>query len=134
MDFLGRSKKKEAKVFPAQKQFTNVPSELERLCGDDKESYEALAHTMFLDPTKIDTPMKEAAEKAKKFEKEKNLNRARTWYDIAGGLAIHEGNIKKVSEYFSESERISGKKYPIVEIAEKAVAIAQEYYKKHLKS
>lgn len=108
-------------------------SELEKLCGDDKVSYEALQHTMFLDPRKISTPMKVAVENARKFEKEKNLGRARIWYDIAGGLAIYEGDTKKVMELFNESERISGMKYPILKDAEKAVAKAQEYYKKNLK-
>jgi hypothetical protein len=108
-------------------------SELEKLCGDDKVSYEALQHTMFLDPRKISTPMKVAVENARKFEKEKNLGRARIWYDIAGGLAIYEGDARKVMELFNESERISGIKYPILKDAEKAVAKAQEYYKKNLK-
>jgi len=108
-------------------------SELEKLCGDDKVSYEALQHTMFLDPRKISTPMKVAVENARKFEKEKNLGRARIWYDIAGGLAIYEGDARKVMELFNESERISGMKYPILKDAEKAVAKAQEYYKKNLK-
>lgn len=108
-------------------------SELEKLCGDDKVSYEALQHTMFLDPRKISTPMKAAVENARKFEKEKNLGRARIWYDIAGGLAIYEGDARKVMELFNESERISGMKYPILKDAEKAVAKAQEYYKKNLK-
>lgn len=109
-------------------------SDLEQLCGDDKQTYEALHHTMFLDPRKIGASMKEAAENARKFTKERNLARARIWYDIAGGLAIYEGDVKKVIEFFSESQKISGLKYPIVVDADKAVAKAQEFYKKHLKS
>ena len=109
-------------------------SDLEQLCGDDKQTYEALHHTMFLDPRKIGASMKEAAENARKFTKERNLGRARIWYDIAGGLAIYEGDVKKVVEFFSESQKISGLKYPIVVDADKAVAKAQEFYKKHLKS
>jgi hypothetical protein len=89
---------------------------------------------MFLDPRKIGTSMKEAAENAKKFEKDRNLGRARIWYDIAGGLAIYEGDAKKVVEFFREAEKISGIKYPILKSTEKAVAKAQEYYKKHLKA
>jgi len=108
-------------------------SELEQICEGDKETYEALLQTMFLDPRKIDAPIKDAADNAKKFEKEKNPARARIWYDIAGGLAIYQGNAKKVTEYFGESQRISKMQYPILKNTEKAVTKAQEYYKKCLK-
>lgn len=128
MGFLGKEKK-DNKAHAESARITA----LEQLCGEDKETYEALRHTMFLDPRKVGASMKEAAEKAKKFEKEKNSSRARLWYDIAGGLAIYEGNAKKVAEFFAESERISGIEYPIVKKAEKAVVKAQEYYKAYLK-
>jgi alkyl hydroperoxide reductase subunit AhpC len=36
-------------------------------------------------------------------------------------------------EFFGQSEKISGMKYPILKDAEKAIAKAQEYYKEHLK-
>jgi hypothetical protein len=111
-----------------------LASELGKLCGDDKETYEALLHSMFLDPRKIEISMKDAAENAKKYEKAKDLLRAKISYEIAGGLAIYEGNAKKVVEYFSECERLSNLKYPILKNPEKATAVAQEYYKKHLKS
>jgi len=129
---LGLFRKKEVKKgIETQK----VITEIERLCGDDKETYEALLHTMFLDPRKIEMTTKEAAENAKKFEKAKNLMRAKTWYEIAGGLAIYEGNVKKVVEFFSESERLTpDTKHPILKNPEKAVAIAQEYYKNYLKA
>jgi hypothetical protein len=109
-------------------------SDLEQLCGGDKETYEALLSTMFLDPRKISIPMAEAAENAKRLEKAKNLFRARIWYEIAGGLAIYEGDPKKVAEYFSAGERVSGLHYSIAKNPEKAVAIAKEYYQKHLKA
>jgi len=112
---------------------TKTISKLKQLCGDDKETYEALFNTMFLDPKKVGTSMKEAADNAKKFEKEKDFVRAKTWYEIAGGLAIYEGNVKKVVEFFSEIERISpDTKYTILKNPEKAVAKAQEYYKQYL--
>ena len=125
-------KKKEKKVNIETKE---TITELEEFCGDDKETYEALHHTMFLDPRKIGTSMKEAAENAKKYEKEKDFVKARTWYEIAGGLAIYEGNVEKVVEFFRETEKISpDMKYPILKNPEKAIEKAQEYYKKHLKA
>ena len=127
-----RKKKKEEKNTDIE--HTKIITELEQLCGDDKETYEALLNTMFLDPRKSGTSMKEAAENAKKYEKAKDLVKARMWYEIAGGLAIYEGNVKKVVEFFSEIEKISpDTKYTILKNPEKAVAKAQEYYKQYLK-
>ena len=114
---------------------TKIITELDQLCREDKETCEALLNSMFLDPRKIGTSMKEAAENAKKFEKAKDFIGARVWYEIAGGLAIYEGNVKKVAEFYSECEKIlPGIKYPILKNPEKAVAKAQEYYEKHLKA
>ncbi len=129
MNFGKHENKKDEKLVEV---VTRV-SELEQICEGDKEIYEALLQTMFLDPRKIDTPIKDAADNAKKLEKEKNLARARIWYDIAGGLAIYQRNTKKVTEYFGESQRISKTQYPILKSTEKAVTKAQEYYKKYLK-
>jgi hypothetical protein len=126
---LGFGKKEEKHAETAK-----TLSDLEQICENDKEAYEALYHTMILNPKKVDTSLKDAIENAKRFEKEKNMTRARIWYDIAGGLAIYEGNAKKVVELFSEAEKLSGIKYPILKNAEKAVVKAQEYYKKHLKT
>jgi hypothetical protein len=107
-------------------------SDLEQLCGGDKETYDALSPVLFLDPRKIAVPAKQAAENAKKSEKEKDLVSARMWYEIAGGLAIYEGNVEKVVEYYEGAQRVTGKKYLILENPEKAVTKAQEYYKKYL--
>jgi len=130
LDKLGLRKKEEE-----QKETKNIiaKSELEELCGNDKETYEALFNTMFLDPRKTQISMKEAAEKARKFEKEKDLITARVWYEIAGSMAIYEGNVKKVEEFFSKCEKLSPeRKYKILKNPKKAVAKAQEYYKKYL--
>jgi len=111
-----------------------VTTDLERLCGDDKETFEALKQSMFLDPRKLETSLKDAAEKAKKGEKEKTPMLATQLYEIAGGLSIYEGDAKKVVEYFSKCEKLSPqRKYPILNNPEKAIAKAQEYYKKFLK-
>jgi hypothetical protein len=126
-----RRKKKEEKVnVESEKSLT----ELEEICGGDQETYEALLNTMFLDPRKLDVSMSDAVKKAKNLEKAKDFLRARVWYEIAGGLAIYEADVKKVTEYFSRCEKISPEmKYPILKNPKKAVAKAQEYYKKYLK-
>jgi ribosomal protein S19 len=128
LDLIKRKKSESVEIKTEQRQVT----ELERLCGDDKETYEALFNTMFLDPRKIGVTMEEAAETARKFEKGNDLVRAKVWYQIAGGLAIYKGDVKKVIEYFSKCEKLSGVSYPILKNPEKAVAKAQEYYREFL--
>jgi hypothetical protein len=124
-------KEEETKVDTKEKMTTN----LDRVVGNDKETYDALAKAMFLDPRKVGMSMEEAAENAKKAEKNRELTRAAIWYRVAGGLAIYENNPEKVEEYFGKSEKLwPERKYPIVKNAEKPVAVAQEYYKKFLKS
>jgi len=133
LNLFRRRKKREKEELEVES--TKLMTELEHLCGDDKETYEALLDTMFLDPRKIETSMKEAAENARRFEKEKNFVKANVWYKIAGGLAIYEGNVKKVVEFFGECERISpSTKYSIIKNPERAVTKAHEYYEKHLKA
>lgn len=132
LDFFKKKEKKEENKIEIESQ--RSITELEKLCGDDIETYEALLDTMFLDPRKVGVSVKEAAENAKKFEKEKDLIKARVWYQIAGGLAIYEGDVEKVVEYFSKCEKLSGASYPILKNPQKAVAKAQEYYEKFLKA
>jgi len=106
---------------------------LEQICGSDKETYQALSY-MFLDPRKIEVSLKEAFDNAKKAEKEKDLTSARMWYEVAGGLALYQDDTEKVVEYYGDAERVTGEKYLIVNNSDKAVAKAQEYYKKYLVS
>ena len=122
------SKKKDEKNAVRPRIFT----QLEQLCADDKETYEALAPVMFLDPRKVETTVKQAAENAKRFEKEKDFVSARMWYEVAGGLSLYEGNAKKVVEYYGSAERVTGGTYLILKSPDKAVAKAQEYYSKYL--
>jgi len=102
--------------------------------ANSQETYEALRNTMFLDPRKVDISLSDAAEQAKQHEKEGDLVKAKVWYEIAGGLAIHKGDVKKVAEYFKKCEGVAqGTKYTILKNPEEAVAKAQEYYKQFLK-
>lgn len=136
LGLLDRFRKKRKKEKPLENvETTKSLTELEQLCQDDRETYEALANIMFLDPRKIGVSMKDAAEKARESEKAKDRVKAKTWYQIAGGLAIYEGDVAKVKGYFSRCEKISPEtKYLILKNPEKAVAKAQEYYKKYLQT
>ncbi|MFQ5758363.1 MAG: hypothetical protein ACE5IF_01650 [Candidatus Bathyarchaeia archaeon] len=130
--FLDRFRKK--KVEEETVEEIKEMSDLERVCMDDKEAYEALRGTMFLDPRNIGASMKEAEKKAKDLEKKGDKLRAGTWYETAGGLAIYEGDVKKVKKYFGKCAELSpDRDYTILKIPERAVSKAQEYYQKHLK-
>jgi hypothetical protein len=110
------------------------PTELQMVCGGDREVYQALSHVMFLDPTKIRMTMEEAVKKANEFEKEGDKLKAKIHYEIAGGLAIYKGDVAKVKQYFGKAQKLSKKeKYYILKVPEKAVAKAQEYYRQYLK-
>ena len=127
LDKLLRRKKTE------EKSPEETTTELEKFLANDKETYEALRRTMLLDPKKVEVSMKEAVEKAKELEKLGDALRARVWYEVAGGLAIYERDIKKVKEYFSKCAKLSPNvEYPILKNTEGAVQKAQEYYKKYL--
>ena len=131
MGFLDRFRKKKVEE---EKGEVKEMSDLEKICMDDKEVYEALRGTMLLDPRKIEASMKEAIEKAKNLEKKGDKLEARTWYHIAGGLAIYQGDVKKVKKCFSKCTELSpDSEYTILKIPERAVNKAQEYYQKHLK-
>ncbi len=124
--------KKEEKIEEKPKEEVKI-TELEEVCGEDKEIYEALYQTMFLDPRKIGISIQEAYKNAKRYEESGDLTRAALWYRIAGGLAIYQENIKKVKEYFRKCEELLGISFPILKNPEKAVSKAKEYYQKYLK-
>jgi hypothetical protein len=104
---FGRRKEEKKSSVPAVHKAEKI-SELEKLAGDDKMTYEALAQVMFLDPRKVEASMKEAVDNAKKAENDGDIAKAGMWYEVAGGLAIYEGNVKKVVEYYSEARRFLG--------------------------
>jgi len=132
MGLLDRFRRKAKKKQVAEVE--KITTDFEEFCGKDKDVYEALHKIMFLDPRKIKVPMSEAEEKAKLFEKQEDVQEARIWYDIAGGLAIYEGDVEKVKRYFGKSAKLSSESdYPILKIPEKAVRKAGEYYRKIFK-
>jgi len=135
LDKLFRKKREseEIKKETSKNETETSISLLEEICRDDPETYEALYDVMFLDPTRIETTLKEAASKAKELEKSGEASRAAFYYQIAGGLALYEGDVSKVKEYFSKCEELTKKKFKILKNPEKAVEKAQEYYKRYLK-
>lgn len=126
-----RRKKKEEKKINVESEKSST--ELEEFLGGDPETYKALSNTLFLDPRKIGESMDEAVKEAQKSEKAQDFVKAKVWYEIAGGLAIYEGDAKKVKQYFGKCKEISPEtEYPILKKPEEAIAKAKEYYKKYL--
>jgi len=89
---------------------------------------------MFLDPRKIDVNIEQAVSNGEKAEDEKDVASARMWYQVAGGLALYQGDTKKVAQFYGEAQRVTGQKYTILNDPDKAVAKAQQYYKQYLVS
>lgn len=127
--FGGKEKKGELQKPEEKKTLTD----LELICGDEKEVYEALSEAMLLHPRRKTESMEEAARAAEKFKEAGDIRNAVMWFRVAGGLAIYKGNVEKVRKFFTECQQLSGEPYPIIKIAKKAVQKAQEYYQKYLK-
>jgi len=133
LGILDRMRGKKPKEEKPKEEVKKVTTDLEKICSDDKEAYEALRKTMLLDPRKTEVTIKEAEDKAKAFEQKGDAPMATTWYQLAGGLAIYKGDIKNVKKYFGKCAELSpNASYTILKIPERAVAKAQEYYQKHL--
>ena len=113
LEKLFKKKKKEEEIRKTEK----TETELETLCGEDTEVYEALYTTILLHPQALSTSMEEAAERGD--------------YGTAGGLALWKGDLQKVKEYFGKKAEQNGKKLKILEIPERAIKKAQEYYTKY---
>ena len=133
MGILGWLKRKGKKRAAEEKKLsveteTGEP-DLKKICSDDPEAYEALYDTMFLTPDRIGKSSGEAAGEAEKREEEGDIVGAAANYRIAGGLAIYEGNIEKVKRYFGRYAELTGRSMKILEIPERAVEKAREYYR-----
>jgi len=124
---------KKPKEEKPKEEVKKVATDLEKICSDDKEAYDALYKTMLLDPKKTEVTIKEAEEKAKAFVQKGDASKATIWYQLAGGLAIYKGDVKQVKKYFGKCAELSpNASYTILKIPERAVAKAQEFYQKHL--
>ena len=103
--------------------------DLKEICKDDPEAYEALYDTMLLSPELAGKSSEEVAKEAEKQEEKGDIFSAAAKYRIAGGLAIYEGDIEKVKRYFSKYAELTGRSMKILEIPERAVEKAREYYR-----
>jgi tetratricopeptide (TPR) repeat protein len=111
------------------------------LFGDDKQLCDAVSFTVSADPTTlIQAGANHYVELAKSYEKGKDPNPriAGAHYWNAGRVAMFEGNLDLARECFLKYAELNPdspfvdhfKFYKKKESAEKALKVAQEYYKK----
>jgi len=129
-DWFRRRRKAPEAEKPSEKEgVEKAEPDLKAICSDDPEAYKALFDTMFLTPERIGKSSEEAAEEAKKCEEKEDIVGAAANYRIAGGLAIYEGDVEKVKRYFGRYAELTGRSMKILEIPERAVEKAKEYYR-----
>jgi len=112
---------------------------LDELCRGNKELREALGRTLLLNPeAMVKEGIESHVEKAEEYEEAQRTTNARIEYQVAGQIALHDGKLPQVQKLFKKAAEIEpdspyvkafeyfGKK----ENAEKAIAVAQEFYAK----
>jgi hypothetical protein len=141
---LGIFKKKETKKTGEAKTTPSKDTLLTELCKGDNELYDALSRTLLLnvESTKSSGGIDARVEKAQEYEKTKDFVRARVEYQVAGELALYEGKVANVQKFFKKAAEVdpSSSFKNIFEYlakkenAEKAVAVAKEYYSRSAKT
>ena len=137
---LGIFKKKEKEVKKTEEAGATPSKDtlLTELCKGDNELCNALSRTLLLniESTKRGGGIDARVEKAQEYEKAKDFVRARAEYQVAGELAMYEGKATNVQKFFKKAAEVdpSNSFKNIFEFlakkenAEKAVAVAHEYY------
>ena len=130
-----RRKKKEEKeeAQPTQKTL------LEELCGGDSELYKVLSRTILLNPEMTAKDgINSYAEKAQQHEKTGDYAEARVAYQLAGEISLYEGKLTQTQKFFKKAAEVDPnyvnrkvfEYYSKKENAERALAVAKEYYRK----
>lgn len=132
--------KKKEQTQPRATMIESPLTELEKLCGSDKELYLTLERTLIfrVPPSPlIDLEIKNAVAKAEVFEKDGDKISARVFYKQAGDLAIYKGDLAEVQKYYTKCLEVDpewlGKsmlEFFFGPKAEKAMKTAEKYYSK----
>jgi len=140
LGIFGKKEKKEKtkEISKEQAHEKTQESLLEKLCKGDNELLDILSRTVLIDPemTKNQAGVDARAESAQEYEKNKDNIRARVEYHTAGELALYEGKTALVQKYFKKAAEVDPayaqrnvfEFFSKKENAEKAVAVAREYY------
>jgi poly-D-alanine transfer protein DltD len=127
-------KKEETEVKTAEPTQKTV---LEKLCGNDRELFNALSRTIMLNPeATVKEGMESYNEKAHEHEKAGNNMRARIAYQVAGEIALYEGKISEVQKFFKKAAE-ADPNYVQVKVfeylakkgnTERAIAVSHQFY------
>lgn len=122
-------KKEKIEEKKEEKVVTRKPSLLKRVCDGDEEAYEALREALaFKRPS---DPVDELLKKASASEEAGDpLGIAGQYYRTLGQISLADGDIEGVKGHFKKAQELTGKRYSILEIPERAVSKAKEYYQK----
>jgi len=131
-----RKKKKEEQTELKQPRQKTL---LEELCGNDRELYEVLSRTILLNPkTALNEGTDSYVEKAQTHEKDGNLTQARIAYQMAGQISLYKGKLQQVQRFFKKAAEVEPEYsssaffefFDKKENAERAIAVAKEFYTK----
>lgn len=111
---------------------------LDELCKGDVELRDVLSRTLLINPRMSEEAggIDSHAKRAQEHEKKQEPVRARIEYQLAGELALYEGKLAQIQKYFKKATEVDPN-YPQKNVfeffvkkenAEKALAVAQEYY------
>ena len=112
---------------------------LDELCGNNKELHEALSRALLLNPeTIVKEGIEPHIEKAEEYEKAQKTTNARIEYQVAGQIALHDGKLPQAQKLFKKAAEIEPNSLYVKafeylskkENAEKAIAVAREFYAK----
>ena len=143
---LGIFKKKEKEAKKSEEEVATPSKDtlLAELCKGNNELYDALSRTLLLnvESTKSGGGIDARVEKAQEYEKAKDSVRARVEYQVVGELALYEGKVANVQKFFKKATEVDpSSSFKNVfeylakkENAEKAVAVAKEYYSRTVKT
>jgi hypothetical protein len=144
MPLLGFFRRKEKETTEKKKETKAAPKAepktlLDELCKNDKELREALSRAILLNPDSIiEEGIESHVQKAEEYEDAQKTTNARIEYQVAGQIALHDGKLPQMQKYFKKAAEIEPE-YPHKkafeylskkENAEKAIAVAQEFYTK----
>ena len=132
-----KKEEKEAATQPTQKTL------LEELCGGDRELYQVLSRTILLNPEMtVKDGINSYVEKAQQHEETGDNVEARVAYQLAGEISLYEGKLTQAQKFFKKAAEVDPnyvnrkvfEYYSKKENAERALAVAKEYYRKTGKS
>ena len=132
--FHKSKKEKEEKVETGKE--SPKPLELKVFCGDNVDVYNALEETYPMNILSFpnDFLMEETLEKAREKEKSGDLYSVGLEYRIAGQIALCNGDIEGVRNFFGKAQKLTGKRYLILGVVLKsAVEKAQKYHQEKKK-